>query len=83
MPCTRMDIVGKLQRTAPSASDNWIRLIFQPQVEVTRSVLTMTGFTLMANIGGILGLLLGLGVLQIIEIIDKGLARLGAYIQKL
>ena len=78
-----MDIVSKLQRTAPSAGDNWIRLIFQPQVEVTRSVLTMTGFTLMANIGGILGLLLGLGVLQIIEIIDKGITRLGAYIEKL
>ena len=72
-PCTRLDIVGKLQRTAPSTGESWIRLIFEPQVEVTRSVRTMTGFTLVSNIGGILGLLLGMGVLQILEIIDHWL----------
>ena len=65
--------MGKLQRTAPSSGESWIRLVFEPQVEVTRSVPTMTGFTLVSNIGGILGLLLGIGVLQILEIIDQGM----------
>ena len=65
--------MGKLQRTAPSSGESWIRLVFEPQVEVTRSVPTMTGFTLVSNIGGILGLLLGMGVLQILEIIDQGM----------
>ena len=74
-------MVGKLKRTAPSAGENMIRLVFLPEVKVTRSVLTMTGFTLMSNIGGALGLLLGLGVLQIIEIIDLALGHLLVYMK--
>ena len=72
--------MGKLQRTAPSSGESWIRLVFEPQVEVTRSVRTMTGFTLVSNIGGMLGLLLGIGVLQILEIIDQGMKNFLSYI---
>ena len=72
--------MGKLQRTAPSSGESWIRLVFEPQVEVTRSVRTMTGFTLVSNIGGMLGLLLGIGVLQILEIIDQGMNFFLSYI---
>ena len=72
--------MGKLQRTAPSSGESWIRLVFEPQVEVTRSVRTMTGFTLVSNIGGMLGLLLGIGVLQILEIIDQGMKFFLSYI---
>ena len=50
-----------------------IEIVIMPEVHVTESVLTMTGINMMCSIGGILGLMLVLGVLQIVELADKGL----------
>ena len=50
-----------------------INLIFAPEVQVTKSVLTVSGINLMSNLCGILGLMLGLGLLQIAELLDWGL----------
>ena len=40
---------------------------------MAKSVLTVTGINLMSNLGGILGLMLGLGLLQITELLDRGI----------
>ena len=73
-PCTKLKVVGKLIGREPSDfSKHQIMLIFAPEVEVTKSVLTTTGINLMSNLGGSLGLMLGLGILQIAELLDRGL----------
>ena len=71
-PCTRLGIVAKLVGRELSPSHQ-INLIFAPEVEVTKSVLTVSGINLISNLGGILGLMLGLGLLQIAELLDRGL----------
>ena len=48
-----------------------IYITISPDVQVTKSVPTMTMLSLISNIGGILGLTLGLGFLQIAEHLDK------------
>ena len=71
-PCTKLKVVGKLIGREPFPSHG-IFLVFAPEVEVTKSVLTVTSINLMSNLGGSLGLMLGLGLLQIAEILDRGL----------
>ena len=63
-------MVGREPRTV---SNHQISLIFAPEVEVTKSVLTVTGLNLLSNLGGSLGLMLGLGILQIAELLDWGI----------
>ena len=43
---------------------------------MAKSVLTVTGINLMSNLGGSLGLMLGLGLLQITEILDRAINNL-------
>ena len=74
-PCTRLGIVDKLIGREPSPNHQII-LIFAPEVEVAKSVLTVTGINLMSNLGGILGLMLGLGLLQITELLDRAINNL-------
>ena len=71
-PCTRLNLVDKLIGREPS-QNHQIILIFAPEVEVAKSVLTMTLLNLMSNLGGSLGLMLGLGLLQITEFLDRGI----------
>ena len=71
-PCTRLGVVAKLVGRELSPSHQ-INFIFAPEVEVTKSVLTVSGINLISNLGGILGLMLGLGLLQIAELLDRGL----------
>ena len=40
------------------------------QVSVSKSVPTMTSLTLLSNIGGMLGLLLGLSILDLVDAVD-------------
>ena len=73
-PCTRLKVVGKMVGKEPSPVPNHqISLIFAPEVEVTKSVLTVTGLNLLSNLGGSLGLMLGLGILQIAQLLDRGI----------
>ena len=42
------------------------------KIQILRSVPTLSGLNLMSNIGGMLGLMLGLGVLQLLQLADQG-----------
>ena len=79
-PCTRLGIVAKLVGREPSPRHQ-INLIFAPEVEVTKSVLTVSGINLMSNLGGSLGLMLGLGLLQIVQLLNTGLHNLMDFIR--
>ena len=41
------------------------------KIQILRSVPTLSGLNLMSNIGGMLGLMLGLGVLQLLQLADQ------------
>ena len=64
--------MDKLTGKEPSPNHQII-LIFAPEVEVAKSVLTVTLLNLMSSLGGSLGLMLGLGLLQITELLDRGI----------
>ena len=80
-PCIRLGIVAKLVGREISPSHQ-INLIFAPEVEVTKSVLTVSGINLMSNLGGSLGLMLGLGLLQIVQLLTRGLDTLMDFIRE-
>ena len=44
-----------------------LKIIFDPNVRITKSNLTITPMTLFSNIGGCVGLTLGFSLLQILE----------------
>ena len=76
IPCKRTDIEGRLLRQTPFEDRAGIILIFSSKVEVTRSEPLMTGLGLIATIGGVLGLTLGLGFLQLAQLLDRKVSRL-------
>ena len=57
-PCTRMNIVGKLMRKGPKDVHK-VKIVFRPDVLVTKSILTRTSLDLVSSIGGVIGLTLG------------------------
>jgi len=64
-----MDVQSRFKRKEES-SLNGIKLIFDPLVRITKSSPTMDQMTLISNIGGCLGLTLGLSILQLVETLD-------------
>ena len=70
-PCTINHITGKLVRQVPSKSKGFI-FVFMAKIQILRSVPTLSGLSLMSNIGGMLGLTLGLGALQLLQLADQG-----------
>ena len=76
IPCKRTDIEGRLVPQTPFEDYAGIILIFSSKVEVTRSEPLMTSLDLIATIGGVLGLTLGLGFLQLAQLLDRALSGL-------
>ena len=70
-PCTINHITGKLVRQVPSKSKGFI-FVFMAKIQILKSVPTLSGLNLMSNIGGMLGLMLGLGFLQLLQLADQG-----------
>ncbi len=68
-PCQRMEIKSRMESTK-FKSFNAIRLMFKPSVQVTRSVLTIPLINLVSNLGGLMGMFLGVSLLQTINLVD-------------
>ena len=68
-PCTTLDIESRLLRKVDSVNKG-IKLSFDPNVRMTKSVPTMDFMTLLSNIGGVIGLTLGYSILQMVEGLD-------------
>ena len=49
---------------------NGIRIIFNPTVEITKSVRIYTEMSLLSNIGGFLGLYLGMSLLDGLKVVS-------------
>ena len=61
-----MEIKSRLLRSIGSNS-KIIRILFDPTVQVTRSIPTMTLMTLLSNIGGCVGLTMGYSLMHLGE----------------
>ena len=64
-------ITGKLSSRVPFDTKGFV-FVFMAKIQILRSVPTLSGLNLMSNIGGMLGLMLGLGVLQLLQLADQG-----------
>ena len=65
-------------KQVPKPNGRGIAIRISSKVEVTHSVPMMTELDLISSLGGILGLTLGLGFLQMAEMLDWGLAILAS-----
>ena len=65
-----MSIHSRLLRKVKSKIRG-IKLYFDPNVRVMKSVPTMDLMTLFSNIGGVVGLTLGYSILQIVEGLEQ------------
>ena len=63
-PCTEMDIQTSLVSKSESRSP-WLKFMFGKTVPVSRKVLAHSSFNLVAELGGYLGLTLGLSLLHL------------------
>ena len=77
IPCKRTDIVARRVRKIPKKNVNGVFVTISSWVSVTESIPKMTSLDLISSLGGVLGLTLGLGFLQMAELLDQGLAALG------
>ena len=64
-------------KKVPNNELNRVFIKFSSTVDVTESVPLMTELDLISSLGGLLGLTLGLGFLQLAELLEQGLAKLG------
>ena len=64
-------------KKVPNNELNRVFIKFSSTVDVTESVPLMTELDLISSLGGLLGLTLGLGFLQLAELLEQGLASLG------
>ena len=65
-----MAITTRMIRTVES-EENGIKLSFPPRILVSRSSPTFTMMNLFSNIGGVVGLTLGVSIMQFVQIFDK------------
>ena len=70
-PCTRLYFSTKVIRIVEPYHYEGLKILFNPSVEVALSVPTMTVLGLLSNIGGFLGLFLGVSILQVFLKMDR------------
>ena len=70
-PCTRLYFSTKVIRIVEPYHYEGLKILFDPSVEVALSVPTMTVLGLLSNIGGFLGLFLGVSILQVFLKMDR------------
>ena len=70
-PCTRFYFSTKVIRIVEPYHYQGLKILFNPSVEVALSVPTMTVLGLLSNIGGFLGLFLGVSILQVLLKMDR------------
>ena len=63
-------------KKVPNNDLNRVFIKFSSTVDVTESVPLMTELDLISSLGGLLGLTLGLGLLQLAELLEQGLEAL-------
>ena len=64
-PCSEMDIRTILVGTTPSDSSGVVKMTFSKKIPVSREVLSTSPLSLVAEIGGLLGLTLGVSMINL------------------
>ena len=72
-PCARMDIwfgIPVVDELVGEPNKAKLRIYFKKKLQVRKSYIAYTGVSLFAEIGGYLGLLLGISFMDIVRVID-------------